>query len=186
LLTTQLKNQDPLSPMDANQFTAQIVQMTGVEQQLLTNDLLKQLVGNTSGGVAAAVSLIGKDVRVVSSDAALSGGKAQWIYKLDSAAADVAAGDQTFNWDGKDSMGRTLPDGTYTLRIAAKSPTGEAIGGSTYIEGMVTAVEQVDGKTLLTINGAKVPWEQVNAVRLPQTPPSTQTSAGQTPADVAA
>ena len=44
LMTTQLKNQDPLSPVDSNQFTQQIVQMTGVEQQLLTNDLLKVLV----------------------------------------------------------------------------------------------------------------------------------------------
>jgi len=60
LLTTQLKNQDPLSPLDSNQFTQQIVQMTGVEQQLQTNDLLKKLVGNTASGVSTAVSLIGK------------------------------------------------------------------------------------------------------------------------------
>ena len=48
LLTTQMKNQDPLSPMDSGDFTQQIVQMTGVEQQLLTNDLLKQLVGSAT------------------------------------------------------------------------------------------------------------------------------------------
>src|SRR5687768_7697082 len=63
LLTTQLKNQDPLSPMDSTQFTQQLVQMTGVEQQLLTNDLLEKLVANTGSGVATAVSLIGKEVR---------------------------------------------------------------------------------------------------------------------------
>ena len=44
LLTTQMKNQDPLSPMDSNQFTAQLTQMAGVEQQLLTNDLLTSLL----------------------------------------------------------------------------------------------------------------------------------------------
>ena len=60
LLTTQLKNQDPMSPLDSNQFTQQLVQMTGVEQQLNTNDLLKQVVSNTSGGISTAVSLIGK------------------------------------------------------------------------------------------------------------------------------
>ena len=54
LLTTQLKNQDPLSPLDSNQFTQQIVQMTGVEQQLATNDLLKKLVSNTTSGIATA------------------------------------------------------------------------------------------------------------------------------------
>src|SRR5258706_16176898 len=80
LLTTQLKNQDPLSPLDSNQFTQQLVQMTGVEQQINTNDLLKQLVSNTSGGVATAVSLIGKDVKAVTDTAHVSGGKAQWTY----------------------------------------------------------------------------------------------------------
>src|SRR5689334_23087638 len=90
LLTTQLKNQDPLSPLDSNQFTQQIVQMTGVEQQLLTNDLLKKLVSNTGSGVSTAVSLIGKEVRAESADAALkSGGSAQWTYSLDRAASDV-------------------------------------------------------------------------------------------------
>src|SRR4051812_43519004 len=58
LLTAQLKNQDPLSPLDSNQFTQQLTQMTGVEQQLLTNDLLKKLISNTGSGVATAVSLI--------------------------------------------------------------------------------------------------------------------------------
>src|SRR6478752_7064335 len=71
LLTTQLKNQDPLSPLDSNQFTQQLVQMTGVEQQLNANDLLKQLVANTSGGVSTAVSLIGKNVKAVSDTASL-------------------------------------------------------------------------------------------------------------------
>src|SRR3954466_6548855 len=121
LLTTQLKNQDPLSPLDSNQFTQQIVQMTGVEQQLLTNDLLKKLVGNTGSGVSTAVSLIGKEVRAESADAGMKGGKATWTYNLDRAASDVKlevlndkgavvrsiaptdnkAGDHTFAWDGK-------------------------------------------------------------------------------------
>ena len=74
LLTTQLKNQDPTSPMDTNQFTQQLVHMTGVEQQLLTNDLLEKLVGNTGSAVATAVSLIGKEVRADSELGARSGG----------------------------------------------------------------------------------------------------------------
>src|SRR5215216_3542616 len=89
LLTTQLKNQDPLSPLDSNQFTQQLVQMTGVEQQLLTNDLLKKLVGNTASGVATAVSLIGKEVRADADVSALANGKADWLYKLDRPASDV-------------------------------------------------------------------------------------------------
>ena len=69
LLTAQIKNQDPLSPMDSTQFTQQLVQMTGVEQQLLTNDLLEKLVTNTGSGIQTSVSLLGRDVRAINSDA---------------------------------------------------------------------------------------------------------------------
>src|SRR5206468_750039 len=62
LLTTQLKNQDPLSPLDSNQFTQQIVQMTGVEQQLYSNQLLQQLVNQGGMGLSSSVGLIGKTV----------------------------------------------------------------------------------------------------------------------------
>jgi flagellar hook assembly protein FlgD len=75
LLTTQLKNQDPTSPADTNQFTQQITQMTGVEQQLLSNQLLQQLV-TAQGGVASAANLIGETVTApgaTSSDPAISG-----------------------------------------------------------------------------------------------------------------
>src|SRR5215471_11734500 len=131
LLTTQLKNQDPLSPLDSNQFTQQLVAMSGVEQQLNTNELLKQLVSNTSGGISTAVSLIGKEVKAVSDTANISGGKAQWVYNLPSDAAslkvevldangalvhaeapkDLKAGDHAFTWNGKDLIGNQLPDG---------------------------------------------------------------------------
>jgi len=68
LLTTQLQNQDPLNPTDTNQFTQQITQMSGVEQQLLSNQLLQQLV-SSQGGVTAAANLIGDTVTAQSSTA---------------------------------------------------------------------------------------------------------------------
>jgi flagellar basal-body rod modification protein FlgD len=61
LLTTQLKNQDPLSPLDTNQFTSQLTQMSGVEQQLLGNQLLQTLVTQQTG-VGSAANLIGATV----------------------------------------------------------------------------------------------------------------------------
>ncbi|HEY3696968.1 flagellar hook assembly protein FlgD [Phenylobacterium sp.] len=205
LLTTQLKNQDPLAPMDANQFTQQIVQMTGVEQQLLSNDLLQKLVSNTGSGVQTAVGLIGKDVSAATTDTALKNGKADWIYNLDSDAANVnievldskgrivhaeavtnaKAGDAAYSWNGKDASGQKLPDGTYTLRIAATDASGQAIGGSVFVEGLVTAVEQVDGKTMLTINGGKVPWETINTISMAPAA-ADNTSDGQTRAAAAA
>jgi flagellar basal-body rod modification protein FlgD len=75
LLTTQLQNQDPLNPTDTNQFTQQITQMTGVEQQLISNQLLQQLVSQQTG-IGAAASLIGDTVTAPgakSTDPAVSG-----------------------------------------------------------------------------------------------------------------
>jgi flagellar basal-body rod modification protein FlgD len=197
LLTTQLKNQDPLSPLDSNQFTQQLVQMTGVEQQLLTNDLLEKLVSNTGTGVATAVSLIGKDVRAQTSQAALVDGKAEWTYNLSRDAADVKleildskgrvvrsiaptnnkAGDHTLNWDGKADGGSTVPDGVYTLRATALDSQKSTVPGTIFVKGVVTGVEQVDGLTVLSIRGVKVPWEQITSISQPvevaATPPPT-------------
>ena len=75
LLTTQLQNQDPLNPTDTNQFTQQITSMTGVEQQLISNQLLQQLVAQQTG-VGAAAGLIGDTITAPgakSSDPAITG-----------------------------------------------------------------------------------------------------------------
>lgn len=197
LLTSQLKNQDPLSPMDSTQFTQQLVQMTGVEQQLLTNDLLEKLVSNTGSGISTAVSLIGKEVRADSDLAALSGGKAEWVYKLDRAASDVkievldskgrivqtvaptdnAAGEHTFKWDGKTAGGSTAADGVYSLRVTAKDGSGSAVPTGVVAQGVVTGVQQVDGQTVVTINGAQIPWEKITLIRQAPAPDAPETAS---------
>lgn len=198
LLTAQLQNQDPLSPMDSTQFTQQLVQMTGVEQQLLTNDLLEKLVANTGSGVSTAVSLIGKEVRAEANIAALKDGKAEWTYKLDRDATDVKlevldskgrvvrsiaptdnkAGEHTLTWDGKSTEGATLAAGSYFLRVTARDSKGSAVGSAVYADGLVTGIEQVDGQTLLTIKGAQVPWERLVSIRQPPAPESTAATDG--------
>lgn len=208
LLTTQMKNQDPTSPLDSNQFTAQLVQMTGVEQQLAGNDLLKQLVANTGTNVSSAVGLIGKQVRAASSDATLADGKAQWHYNLDAdtsdvkievldangktvdvvapATADSKAGDHTFTWDGKDLSGATQPNGVYTLRLTTRSSTGASIAtGTIFVEGRVTGVEQANGQTVITVNGGKVPLGQVTSVTEVASNSNASTPADQTSAPAA-
>ena len=207
LLTTQLKNQDPLSPLDSNQFTQQVVQMTGVEQQLNTNDLLKQVVSNTSGGLSTAVSLIDKEVKAVSDTANLSAGKAQWTYNLPAAAsnlkvevvdakgnllhaeapADMSAGDHTFSWNGKDLIGNQLPDGgPYTLRVTALNASGASIASTNYVKGVVTGVEQSNGATLITVNGGRVDWSKVTSITQPATVAATTGSAATDPTKAAA
>jgi flagellar basal-body rod modification protein FlgD len=198
LLTTQLKNQDPTAPLDSNQFTQQLVQMTGVEQQLNANDLLKQLVSNTSSGISTAVTLIGKNVRAVSDTANLTNGQAQWTYNLDAQASDLKvevldangkvvhaeaptdmkAGDHAFSWNGKDLTNTQLPNGgTYTLRVTATDSAGKAITETNFVQGVVTGVTQNNGSTSITVNGGPVDWSKVTSVEQVAAPAPTPTPA---------
>ena len=185
LLTTQLKNQDPLSPLDSNQFTAQIVQMTGVEQQLMTNDLLKMLVGMSDGGLSGSVGLIGKTVTAESDQAVIQGGETSWTYDLDRNATSVkyeilnsqgttvwsrtdpsvAGGEHSLDWDGKTSAGQQLPDGgTYTLKITATGSGGEAIAATPRISGVATGLETIDGVTMVSVGKLKIPVSSITGV----------------------
>ncbi|WP_310541943.1 flagellar hook assembly protein FlgD [Phenylobacterium sp.] len=208
LLTTQLKNQDPLSPLDSNQFTQQLVQMTGVEQQLYGNQLMEKLVANTGSGISTAVALIGKDVTANTAENVIKDGKATWNFNLNRAAddlklevvdskgrtvyseapADMKAGDHAFNWNGKDASGKQLDDGgPYTLNVTAKDSAGSAVISKVSIQGVVTGVEQVDGKTLITINGARIPWETVTSISQAAAPTAkTETNNTLAPDEAAA
>lgn len=188
LLTTQLKNQDPLSPMDGNQFTQQLVQMTSVEQQLLSNELLKSLVNQGSRVMDGAVDLIGKTVTADRATAELgASGGAEWSYELprdvDKAtleiknaagkvvwtgpAAELGKGRHTVEWDGAVDGGRA-PKGAYSLSIQARTAAGLAITVPVNAAGVVTAVEQISGEAWLTVDGAKVKASAVTSVRAPE------------------
>jgi flagellar basal-body rod modification protein FlgD len=185
LLTTQLKNQDPLSPMDSSEFTQQIVQMTGVEQQLLTNDLLAALVGMSDGGLAGSVDLIGKTITAETNLANLADGQAHWGYGLPREAANVklevinsagitvrtetltgqAAGEKAFAWDGKNNAGIGQADGSYYLRITATDASGTAMTPTQTLTGVASAVQSVGGSIVVTIGGAKVPISAITGVK---------------------
>jgi flagellar basal-body rod modification protein FlgD len=182
LLTTQMKNQDPLSPMDSNAFTGQIVQMTGVEQQLVTNDLLAALVGMNDGKANWSYT-IGRNATSV---------KIEVLDKYGAVVAtklpdDMSKGEHTFEWDGKDSTtGVQQPNGAaYTLRITAVDGEGTKIATTNKgrIEGIVTAVTNESGQNMVTIDGVKVPISQVIGVTNP--PEKTADASDKTPEDTA-
>src|SRR4029453_17851676 len=90
LLTAQLKNQDPLEPMDSNEFTHQLVQFSSVEQQINSNKNLESLIALTKArGAADAVSYLGKTLTLTDGMAALMGGEANWAYSLENDAANA-------------------------------------------------------------------------------------------------
>jgi len=173
LLTTQLKNQDPTSPMDSNQFTQQLVQFSQVEQQINTNSNLSTLIsqGQTQIG-AYATSYLGKGVSITNGNASLSGGKATWNYSLDAAATankltvtdangkivytadgEKAAGLHQFTWDGKDNNGNQLADGTYKLTLAAQTADGTAVTTSIASAAVVTEIDMTSGTPKLLLAG---------------------------------
>lgn len=186
LLTTQLKNQDPLSPVDSNQFTAQLTQMAGVEQQLLTNDLLKSLVsGQGSGGLASAATYIGKDATAAWAATKFTGGEAKWSYELadnsssatlqvldgtgkvvwQGDAPDKTAGVHDFTWDGKATNGTDGAEGgVYTLKIVAKDSAGGALDAQVLTRGRITGVEMFEGVPYLTVGNAVLPLSSVIAL----------------------
>lgn len=184
LLTTQLQNQDPLSPMDSNQFTQQLVQYSGVEQQINTNDNLKSLIALTKGRTASdSVGYLGKTVSITNGQAQLSGGAANWSYALGGAAksnvltvtdangkvvyagaGETTAGQHNFTWDGKDNAGNALPDGTYTLAATAQATDGTAISTAVASKGVVNEINLTGSEPQLMIGTMAVPLSQVSAV----------------------
>lgn len=185
LLTTQLKNQDPLSPLDSNAFTQQLVQMTGVEQQLLTNQLLQSMVSQSAGTMTNAVNYIGKSITAEYDQVTLADGTASWNYTLPAntseavisiknslnqtvwtgSTADLASGTHTFNWNGKTTDGRQLNNGgTYTMIIAAKDAAAGEVTVPITVTGKVTAIETVNGETQALIGRTRIPITKISGV----------------------
>ncbi len=185
LLTAQLKNQDPLSPVDSNQFTQQLVAMSGVQQQLLTNNLLTTLVGQGQGGLNGGVSYIGKEVMATSANQNISSGKATWDYQLATQASNAtvsitnslgqtvytgkatgtAAGLNVFTWNGKNTAGQQLPDGgPYTLTVSATDAANSPVTSQVVVVGQATSVQLNNGQPYLTIGTQLIPLSSVVGV----------------------
>lgn len=179
LLMTQLQNQDPTSPMDTNTFTTQLVQFTGVQQQINTNASLTTLIQATQGNTLLNSStLIGQPVQVTSDQLSLQNGKAGisfttpaagpvniGIYspsgvKLRDAAVTSVAGQNQWSWDGKDSSGTTLPDGAY--KVVATDSSGGAVPFT--VNGTATGVQR-DGTALkVSLGSLQVDFSAVQSV----------------------
>ncbi|GJD57866.1 flagellar hook assembly protein FlgD [Methylobacterium dankookense] len=190
LLTTQLKNQNPLDPMDTNQFTQQLVQFAGVEQQLKTNDRLDNiLTSSKAASSATATSYIGKSITADGSAADLtSGGSANWNLNASRAASKavvsildsksnvvgtqtiaLTAGSQTFTWNGRTASGISAPAGTYTIKVAAQDATGASVTVDTSTSGTVDEVDLSGSTPVLLIGKQRVPLSSVQTVGLSTT-----------------
>ena len=183
LLTTQLKNQNPLDPLDTNQFTQQLVQFAQVEQQLKSNDQLGQLVKlEQTTQSTYALGFVGQRVVVDGSTAPLANGAATWslsvpkptvaTINIKSASGQsvfsgnytLGAGRQPFVWDGKDSSGLQWPDGNYTISIAAQDASGQPISIPAEIEATVDSADLTQNPPVLSIAGQNYTLDKIKRI----------------------
>ena len=184
LLTTQLKNQNPLEPLDSNQFTQQLVQFSSVEQQVKTNDSLTAiLAGQKTAAVTSALGFVGTKVRADGSTTTLKGGSAEWRVNAPRAAASASftikdsngnavytqtksldAGDQAFAWNGRNSTGGLASEGDYTLQVTAQDASGQALAVKLETSGIVDAVDVSGDTPILRIGNTLLPAYKVKSI----------------------
>jgi flagellar basal-body rod modification protein FlgD len=184
LLTVQLQNQNPLSPLDTNQFTQQLVEFAGVQQQLNTNDSLATLVSLQQATQSSeALSYVGKTATVSGNTATMTNSAAVWALSVPSASTvdvsiasstgqtvftgtyNVSAGNnQPFEWNGMGSDGTQNPDGNYTLTATAKDGAGNTVAVTTSVGGVVSSVNLTQSPPLLTIGGQTYTMSQIQSI----------------------
>ncbi|NND50243.1 MAG: flagellar hook assembly protein FlgD [Rhizobiales bacterium] len=186
LLTTQLRNQDPLEPLDTNEFTSQLVQFSQVEQAVKSNELLEAMaVAQTGSASQTALGYIGKLVSADGATTSFANGSASWALSANEDARAtytvrdangaiiftaedlIESGTSVFTWDGTTSTGQAAPDGLYTLGVDARDGAGRAVKVSTEITGIVRGADFDSGEPLLDVGGIKVRMSQISAVSLP-------------------
>jgi flagellar basal-body rod modification protein FlgD len=184
LLTTQLQNQNPLDPLDTNQFTQQLVQFAGVEQQLKTNDSLSQLVTlQQTTQATQALGFVGKTALVDGTTATMTKSSATWHLNVPSdATVDItvanasgqtvftgkytagAGTDVPFTWNGMGNDGTQWPDGKYTISATGKDVANNNVGIAAQVQGTVSSVDLTQSPPLLTIDGASYTLNQVKSI----------------------
>ncbi|WP_417584439.1 flagellar hook assembly protein FlgD [Pelagibacterium sp.] len=205
LLTTQLKNQNPLEPLDTNQFTQQLVQFTSVEQQLKTNEFLETMMQSSQNSTnAQAVGYVGKTVSASGATTDLIDGRANWIYRVDAAAENtnitikdakgnvvytenlsLAAGTDQIVWDGTTSSGTKVTSGRFTITIDARDGNGKYVPVTTEMQGVVDGVDVSGAEPYILIGNLRIPLSSISAVHAttsnpapdPETPDPEQEAA---------
>jgi flagellar basal-body rod modification protein FlgD len=183
LLTTQLQNQDPTNPLDTNQFTQQLVEFAQVEQQINSNTSLSTLVSlQQTAQATQSLNFVGETVTVSSNTAQLANGQTSWTMSspqpanatlnisnssgqlVYSGSMTLQTGSNTFKWNGQGNNGTQWPDGTYTMSVTAQSASGQSVGVSTLVTGVVNSVDLTQNPPVLSVNGQNFTVNQVQGV----------------------
>ncbi len=187
LLVTQLANQDPLNPMDNQEFAAQLAQYSSLEQLTKVNTNLESSQSLSESMALAmqssmASNLIGREIVAVDDRLVLSGEDSVIHWESDGEAtqltvrvlselgvtvhefeADVS-GEDSLVWDGRVD-GVALPEGTYTLQLEARDAAGAELAVRPMLQGVVESVRYLLGEAWLMVNGLDIGLGQVGEVR---------------------
>lgn len=180
LLVTQMKNQDPINPMDGKEFAAQLAQFNSVEQLINVNkgiEMLAQSQQDLNSGLnnSMAASLVGKEVKGLSNQVSLKDGNAVLDFKLKHASDETQVvitdsignivrseqlgslgnGDQSWAWDGTSNAGEEVPQGTYSFEIKAQNESGD-VESITFTRGIAESVKYTEEGVKLLVNGAYI------------------------------
>jgi flagellar basal-body rod modification protein FlgD len=183
MLMTQLKNQDPTSPMDTNEFTSELVQFSGVEQQINTNGSLTQLIQLTQAGeTMQGTSMTGKQVTVQSTQIAVQNGSGTLNFndptagpvavaitnsagqQLYGTTVNATAGNNTWTWNGETNSGSQLPDGAYNAAVVSGNANGSTTTLPFTVTGTATGVQSLSSGMQLNIGALSVPFSAVQSV----------------------
>lgn len=185
LLVTQLKNQDPLNPMNTTQFVSQLSQLTATEQITNLANAFTQFESNFSNSEQLqAASLIGKNVSVQDNEVDVISGQAGKIgFDLPANASailnitdsngntidtvnlgNLSAGENTYQWNGLNSNGVQVPDGTYNYEVQATESDGTQLLLSGVDAGEVQSVQIENGQVYVVINGTTYPMSQITQI----------------------
>jgi flagellar basal-body rod modification protein FlgD len=183
LLMTQLKNQDPSSPMDANSFTSELVEFSSVEQQINTNASLNTLIQLTQAGdVSQATAVVGKQVMVQSTQMPLQNGSGTLVFNanspgpatitvknaaggtLQTATVNATQGQNVWTWNGMGLGGQTMPDGAYTVTVTNGASGAAATALPFTVVGTATGVSTANNVVNLQLGALSVPFANVVSV----------------------
>ncbi|MEK9724001.1 MAG: flagellar hook assembly protein FlgD [Rhodospirillaceae bacterium] len=190
ILVTQLQNQDPLDPLDANEFTSQLVQFASVEQQIYQNSNLEKLLNlQETSQISQMVDFIGNKVEFFGQTLPMENGVAEFSYVMPAGVkeatvniansnginvffsdADTNQGKHTIKWDGIDKNGQQLADGEYTVLVSGKDAKGNLVQVEHLMTGTVNGAGVDNGIVKLFIGDSLIiEQDKILSVHKPET-----------------
>lgn len=191
MMVAQLKNQDPLNPMEGTDFTAQLAQFSSLEQQITMNTNLSSILEslNTASANDNLFDYMGKSIVSDGNPVTLAGGEVvsggvfelkepanitvvvydstgTAVRRMSSGTERIEAGVYNIEWDGKNDGGYTVQDGEYTYKVKALNARNQYTDVATETKGTVSGITSYYGKSYLMVDGQRVDPDSVESVSL--------------------